>query len=282
MSKQIMCPTKLIHPEAKAPERSTEGAVGHDICCVAGLVGVDRNKWDAAQLGAWEDMERLGAVTVTPGESFLFRTGFAQAIEEGHACYFWDRSSMGGKKVVGRLAGVIDDDYRGEWFVRLVNHSHQPVRITVGDKIVQGVYHEKIEAECPIVDELLDTARGTGGFGSTDEPQPSEAVHEEDAQPPVLPPDTTGGSAAAPDEEDVSAAVENVTGGTAAAPVSEIVYNGANVANAMACLRDGQRDSAAAWISRDADFFPNGAPPIDLASLHTSIDGTGVAFKPQG
>jgi len=84
----------------------------------------------------------------------------------------WDRSGMGAKKIVHRLAGVIDEDYRGEWFVRLVNHSSEVVRVEVGDKIVQGIYTERTEVECPIVPALPETSRGTGGFGSTDKPRP--------------------------------------------------------------------------------------------------------------
>ena len=174
MVKQIICPTLLLHPKAKAPVRANPFAAGHDICCVAGVEGVDEQKWDPLQLTQWRAMEREGAVVVDPGASFLFRTGFAQAIQPGHACYLWDRSGLGAKKIMHRLAGVIDEDYRGEWFVRLVNHGRAPVQINVGDAIVQGVYGERIEAECPLVDTLPETARGTGGFGSTDT-QPTSA-----------------------------------------------------------------------------------------------------------
>ena len=75
---------------------------------------------------------------------------------------------MGAVKCVHRLAGVIDEDYRGEWLVRLVNHGNKPVRINVGDKIVQGIYQEYAIANCPVVATLPETARGIGGFGSTD------------------------------------------------------------------------------------------------------------------
>lgn len=171
MTKQIVCPTKLLHPLAKAPTRGSEFAAGHDIYCVGGLTGVDESKWDANQQRAWRDMESRGYVTLDPGQGFLFRTGFSQAIQPGHACLLWDRSGMGGIKMVARLAGVIDEDYRGEWFVRLINLSQVPHVITVGDKIVQGVYQERIAAEFPVVTELPPTVRGDGGFGSTDKPK---------------------------------------------------------------------------------------------------------------
>jgi len=111
-------------------------------------------------------MARLGYRTIDPGTGFLFRTGFAQAIQPDYGCFFWDRSGMGGKGV-HRFAGVIDEDYRGEWLVKLFNHSNRVVGIKPGDKIVQGIYQLRTEATFPIVTELPDTLRGEGGFGST-------------------------------------------------------------------------------------------------------------------
>ncbi len=135
---------------------------------MGGVEGIDASKWDVVQRAEWAAMGERGYVDLRPGDAFLFRTGFAQAIQEDHCCLLWDRSGMGGKKIVHRLAGVIDEDYRGEWFVRLVNHSSETVRVSVGDKIVQGLYTERIEAECPIVPALVATHRGAAGFGSTD------------------------------------------------------------------------------------------------------------------
>ena len=173
MVKQITCPTKLFHPQAKAPEHKLEKAVGYDISCVGGLDGLPMSaekQFGPDQMFAWTKMEQLGYVEIFPGEGFLFRTGFAQAIEPGHACLLWDRSGMGAMKLVTKLAGVIDENYRGEWFVRLMNLSRKIVRINVGDPIVQGVYQERLEAQFPLVDELDETKRGAAGFGSTDKP----------------------------------------------------------------------------------------------------------------
>lgn len=168
--KTILCPTQLIHPDAKPPTRSTLLAMGHDICCVAGDAYLQPGQWPVDQRAAWAVMQLDGFVKIQPGHSFLFRTGFAQAIEPGYACLLWDRSGMGAIKQVGRLAGVIDEDYRGEWFVRLVNFSKTAVTINVGDKIVQGIYQERVVAECPTVPSLDVTVRGAAGFGSTDKP----------------------------------------------------------------------------------------------------------------
>ena len=124
-------------------------------------------KFDEHQVAEWRQMEERGYIDIFPGTGALLRTGFAQAIDPDYVCLLWDRSSMGGGKMVHRFAGVIDSDYRGEWFVRLFNHSTKPYRIAPGDKIVQGIYQLRTEAECPIVDSLPASGRGTGGFGST-------------------------------------------------------------------------------------------------------------------
>lgn len=170
MPPKITCPTMLLHPMAKAPTHGSEKAAGYDIHCVGGLEGLDLSKWQEKpeQITAWKAMGEVGHVVLAPGEGFLFRTGFAQAIQPDHVCVLFDRSGMGGSKQVHRLAGVIDEDYRGEWFVRLINLSPVPVTIFVGDKIVQGLYQIRIEAEFPLTNTLDATARGTSGFGSTD------------------------------------------------------------------------------------------------------------------
>ena len=168
---EIVCDVQLIHPLAVPPARGNDFAAGHDIRCVAGLEGLEEpHKWDEEQQEAWRLMERQGFVTLLPGRGFLFRTGFKQAIQPGFACFLWDRSGLGAKKQVGRLAGVIDEDYRGEWMVRLDNHSDAPVKITIGDSIVQGVYHERVRATFNVIDTLNVTDRGSTGFGSTDKP----------------------------------------------------------------------------------------------------------------
>jgi dUTP pyrophosphatase len=74
---------------------------------------------------------------------------------------------MGGKDLIHHFAGVIDGTYRGEWKVRLCNHSDVPYTITEGDRIVQGIFTEVINATWDVVNELPATVRGEGGFGSS-------------------------------------------------------------------------------------------------------------------
>lgn len=164
----IVCPTQLLHPSAQPPIASDEKAMGYDITTVAGLAGLENLAgWDDAQLAAWLNFEKDGKLVLPANESFLFRTGFRQAIHPGWGCLLWDRSGMGGKKLIHRFAGVIDENYRGEWFVRLFNFNKQAQVILPGDRIVQGIYQRRVRAMCPIVTELDTTDRSAKGFGST-------------------------------------------------------------------------------------------------------------------
>lgn len=164
----ISCPTVRVHPEAVAPYRATPGSVGHDIFCVAGLIGLAEGGWSPVQKNEWVRMEEEGYIEVYPHQTVRLRTGFKQAIPEGYAGRLDDRSSLGCNKSMKILGGIIDSDFRGEWMVTLVNLSTIVVRINVGDKITQCIYYPKIIADCPIVPELDETERGAGGFGSTD------------------------------------------------------------------------------------------------------------------
>ena len=165
----ITCPTVLTHPDAKPPTQATVGAVGHDLACVAGVTGLDpQAKWSAEQKNVWAMMETRGYVDVLPQQTIRLRLGFKQAIQDGYAARFDDRSGMGVMKSMKILGGIIDSDYRGEWVVGLVNLSNIIVRINVGDNVAQCLYYPKISAHCPVVTELSDTERGSGGFGSTD------------------------------------------------------------------------------------------------------------------
>ena len=108
-------------------------------------------------------------VTVRPGEAYLFHTGLAMEIPEGYAGLVFARSGLATKKGLApsNKVGVIDPDYRGEIMVSLYNHSKEDRVIEHGERIAQLVLTPFITAEWNIVDELNETVRGVGGFGST-------------------------------------------------------------------------------------------------------------------
>jgi len=154
------------------PTRGSDRAAGYDIACVGGLDGLDPKiadklqERDPASLDGMLDLQ-AGRLVLTPGSSFLFRTGIAMAIAPGYQCLLWDRSSLGGMDRVHRLAGVIDEDYRGEWLVRLVHLGAAPIPIKVGDRIVQGIFQERIDASFQLVTELPGSSRASAGFGDS-------------------------------------------------------------------------------------------------------------------
>lgn len=156
---------KLIHPQAKAPTWADAHAMGCDLYCIGGLEGVSRDDWGPRELMRWAHMRDYGQIVISPGDRIVFRTGIAMAIPPGWGCLLWDRSGMGIKRGIHRLAGVIDENYRGEWFVSLVNLGEQAQVVAVGDRIVQGVFQRRVRADFPVVDALDDTGRG--GLGST-------------------------------------------------------------------------------------------------------------------
>lgn len=133
---------KLLAENAKAPVRATEHAAGYDIHC---------NEH----------------ITLMPGARALVSTGFAMAIPHGMVALIWPRSGLAGKHGIDSLAGVVDSDYRGEVRVALINHGHAVVEFKPGDRIAQMLVQQVYQEPVVIVDDLEDTQRGAGGFGST-------------------------------------------------------------------------------------------------------------------
>ncbi len=103
---------------------------------------------------------------IGPGQRWLFPLGFAMEFPSGYVALMKDRSSMA-KNGLHCLGGVFDAGYRGEYNVLLVNLSDQPYHVQRGDKIAQLVVQPVTIAEIVETTELSDSARGTGGFGST-------------------------------------------------------------------------------------------------------------------
>ena len=108
-------------------------------------------------------------VTIDAGETAFIKTGLAMEIPVGFAGFIYARSGLACKKGLApaNKVGVIDADYRGEVVVALHNHSKNEIAVEYGERIAQLVIAPFLTAQFEEADELEDTIRGTGGFGST-------------------------------------------------------------------------------------------------------------------
>ncbi len=131
---------KLLNPKAQLPTRSFHSA-GYD-------------------LYACEN------INCEPGKVTMVPIGIATSFPAGHAALVWDRSGMG-KRGLTVFGGVIDEDYRGEWFVMLFNSRQGNYAIQAGDRVAQFVLQEVKQVSIGVVNELTETDRGEGGFSST-------------------------------------------------------------------------------------------------------------------
>jgi dUTP pyrophosphatase len=115
------------------------------------------------------DLRADEAFTLLPGERRTVPTGLAVEIPAGHEGQVRPRSGLAARHGVGVLngPGTIDSDYRGEVAVVLVNHGRDPVPFARGDRIAQLVVAPVTRVEVSLVEELGETGRGGGGFGST-------------------------------------------------------------------------------------------------------------------
>ncbi len=138
---KVRIKVKKLHPDAKIPTIGTEHSAGFDIYSVEDII-------------------------IYPGETKSVSSGIAMEIPRGKCCVIWDRSGMGFKGI-HRFAGLIDSDYRGEFKIILYNSTKEGFKINKGDRIAQGVIQDYYTPEFEIVEDLTDTSRGEGGFGST-------------------------------------------------------------------------------------------------------------------
>lgn len=108
-------------------------------------------------------------LTIEPHETELIPTGIAAEIPEGYAGLIYARSGIASKRGLApaNKVGVVDADYRGEIMVALHNHSDKPQSIARDERIAQLVIAPFLSVEFDEVEELSDTVRGAGGFGST-------------------------------------------------------------------------------------------------------------------
>jgi dUTP pyrophosphatase len=107
--------------------------------------------------------------TLHPGERCIVPIGIAVAIQKGLEGQIRPRSGLAAKHrvTVANAPGTIDADYRGEVKVILINHGPSEFDIRPGDRVAQLVTAPVVQEPIHEVDDLEDTARGAGGFGST-------------------------------------------------------------------------------------------------------------------
>ena len=137
---------KQLRPDAVVPRYMTDHAAGLDLC---------------AALDA--------PVELAPRTRAMIATGLALEIPPGYEGQVRPRSGLAHKHGVTLVnsPGTIDADYRGPVNVLVINHGHEVVTIAPGDRIAQLVIAPVSRAELIVVDELSETKRGDGGFGST-------------------------------------------------------------------------------------------------------------------
>ncbi|MBE5929166.1 MAG: dUTP diphosphatase [Lachnospiraceae bacterium] len=109
------------------------------------------------------------AVVIEPGQTEFIHTGIAIELPMGTVGLVYARSGLACKKGLApaNKVGVIDCDYRGELMVALHNHSDKPITVEPKERIAQLVIMPYICGEYIETEELSDTVRGSGGFGST-------------------------------------------------------------------------------------------------------------------
>jgi dUTP pyrophosphatase len=137
---------KKLRPDAVVPKYMTDGAAGLDL---------------AAALDA--------PITIGPGHRAMISTGLAVAIPPGFEGSVRPRSGLAHKHGITLVnsPGTIDHDYRGTVAVIVINHGNEPFTVEPGMRIAQMVIAPVAQAEVVEVEELSETARGAGGFGST-------------------------------------------------------------------------------------------------------------------
>lgn len=115
------------------------------------------------------DLLAAKAMTVPPGGRALVPTGLCIALPEGFEMQVRPRSGLALKHgiTLPNAPGTVDEDYRGEVGVILLNTGSEPFEIARGDRIAQAVFAPVTRAEWEEVVVLPETQRGTGGFGST-------------------------------------------------------------------------------------------------------------------
>ena len=137
---------KRLSKEVPLPKYETSGSSGMDL---------------AANINA--------NIDINPGKTAIIPTGLALSIPKGFEVQIRPRSGLAAKKKISVLntPGTIDADYRGEIKVILINLGEEPFKVEKGLRIAQMVVCPIVQAQLKEVDDLSETERGKGGFGST-------------------------------------------------------------------------------------------------------------------
>lgn len=137
---------KKLNPHAVLPVQGSAAAAGFDLCACL-----------------------QAPVTIYPGETVMIPTGLAMEIPMGVAGLIYARSGMASKQGLApaNKVAVIDPDYRGEIFVTLLNHGKVQQTVQPGDRIAQMLFTPYFTPAFTVAEELSDTQRGEGRFGST-------------------------------------------------------------------------------------------------------------------
>lgn len=137
---------KKLHKNAVLPQKGTEGAACADL-----FACIDEK------------------IEIAPGKTEMIPTGISIAVPEGFGAFIFARSGLGIKRgiVPSNCVGVIDSDYRGEVCVGLYNHSEVPYTVNPNDRIAQIAVIPVVTDQWEETEELSETKRGGGGFGST-------------------------------------------------------------------------------------------------------------------
>lgn len=108
-------------------------------------------------------------VTIAPHTTVMIPTGIAIELPVGYGGFIYARSGLASKRNLApaNKVGVVDCDYRGEVKVALHNHGETAQTVAAGERIAQMVIAPYLAAQFVVADELSDTVRGAGGFGST-------------------------------------------------------------------------------------------------------------------
>jgi dUTP pyrophosphatase len=133
---------KKLHPEARVPAYAHPGDAGMDLYTL-------------------EDTK------VLPGQVAKIRSGLAFELPEGYVGLCWDKSGVSANGRIKTLAGVLDAGYRGELLMVVINLGTEPYVFKKGDKVLQMLIQKVERPEIVEVEELSETSRGGGGFGST-------------------------------------------------------------------------------------------------------------------